>query len=177
MKISMILIIFLLIIITSGLVSANYFIDVNIPQEQTSIIPGSDIQANVKIIKISQNNLREDIDIKIRIIDENNNILIEKSKIIAIENEVNTLAEIHIPENVEIGIYKLEVEIGENRSSSGFIVESPKSNINKIIIYVLIFILTLSIIGFYFYNRKLNKLIKHIHKRVGIKDFIRRGRK
>ena len=56
-------------------------------------------------------------------------------------------------------------------------IDKAETNINKIIIYVLIFILTLSIIGFYFYNRKINKLIKHIHKWVGIKDFIRRGRK
>ena len=177
MKKKVVFFIFLFVLFISDFVSASYFIDVNIPSEYVSIHPGDSFQANIKIIRIPQGEIIEDINLEIKVRDKDGNILVEKSKIIAIGNEIVTTGDIHVPINLDFGVYNLEVEIEENKSGTFFIVENPKSKFDLFVIYTLILILLLSVIGFYFYNRKLNKLLKQIHKKVTIRDLVKRGRK
>ena len=168
-----ILCLFIIFLFLINITNANYFIDVRIPLEYLSINPGDSISANVKIVRISEDTGRDDYSIKARIIDNQGNILIEKDKVIAIENEVDTIISFGIPYNMEFGEYKIEVVVGDNKSSAGFIVENTGKELKIYLIYIKIIILLFFIALFYYYNRKLNKLLKHIHK-VSAKDLIKK---
>jgi len=164
---------FVVVLLLTNIVDANYFIDVKIPLEYLSVNPGDSISANIKIVKISGDTERDDYSIKARIIDKYENVLIEKDEVIAIEEEVDTVISFNIPTNIESGEYKMEVIIGDNRSSAGFIVEENSKGMKIYFVYSIIIILLFLVVAFYYYNRNLNKLLKHAY-RVSGKDLIKK---
>ena len=102
------------------------------------------------------------------------NKIAEKNKILAIGDEASTILSFSIPSSAEPGIYNIKVILNGDEKTGRFVVgKSSNQEINPYIIYILAFIFLCFFAVFYFYNRKLNKLVKHI-KRVRIKDVVKK---
>jgi len=153
---------------------ANYFISIDIPVEGLSVKPGEDLNVNVDIISIDGAEGRRDYNLMAYVIDEKGNKIAEKNKILAIGDEASTILSFSIPSSAEPGIYNIKVILNGDEKTGRFVVgKSSNQEINPYIIYILAFIFLCFFAVFYFYNRKLNKLVKHI-KRVRIKDVVKK---
>src|SRR3989344_5430379 len=136
---------------------ADYFISID--------MPGEDLNVNLDIISIEGSQGRKDYNLAAYVMDEKGNKISEENKILAIENEVSTIVTFSIPPYAEPGIYTIKVNLDGDEKTGRFVVEKPdEQNIKFYIIYVLIFIFLCFFAVFYIYNRKLNKLVKHIKK-------------
>ena len=176
MKLVKILIIMIFILTIMNSVKADFLIDLDIPIQHLSVKPGDDMSVNVKIINIGEISERNDYNLKMNIFDANDNKIYEKSKLIAIENEVNTLFEFNLPEKIEPGEYTAIINLNGNKKSAGFIVNSKNEYFNDYIVYWLILIGMVFLIVLIVYERKLNKLVKD-SQRIRVKDIIRRKRR
>ena len=156
---------------------ANYFISIDMPVESLSVKPGEDLNVNVDIISIDGTEGRKDYNLVAYILDEKGNKIAEENKILAIGNEVSTIVKFSIPLNAEPGIYNIKVILDGDEKTGRFVIkELDKQNINSYIIYILIFIFLCFFAVFYIYNRKLNKLVKHIRK-VSVGDIVKKRKR
>lgn len=169
----LLLVIFLVYINSSY---ANYFISIDIPVESLSVEPGEDLNVNVDIISIDGAEGRKDYNLVAYILDGNGNKIAEENKILAIGNEASTIISFSIPSNVEPGIYSIKISLNGDEKTGRFVVKEPdKQNINFYVVYILIFIFLCFFAVFYVYDRKLNKLVKHIRK-VSIRNVVKKRR-
>ena len=153
---------------------ADYFISIDMPAESLSVKPGEDLNVNLDIISIEGSQGRKDYNLAAYVMDEKGNKISEENKILAIENEVSTIVTFSIPPYAEPGIYTIKVNLDGDEKTGRFVVEKPnEQNIKLYTIYILIFIFLCFFAVFYIYNRKLNKLVKHI-KKVHIKDIVKK---
>lgn len=156
---------------------ANYFISIDMPVESLSVKPGEDLSVNIDIISIEGNEGRKDYNLVAYVLDEEGNKIAEDNKILTIENEASTVVKFSIPSNVEPGIYNIKVILDGDEKTGRFIIKEPdKQNINSYIIYIIVFIFLCFFTVFYIYNRKLNKLVKHI-KKIHIGDIIKKRKR
>lgn len=156
---------------------ANYFISIDMPVESLSVKPGEDLNVNVDIISIDGAEGRKDYNLVAYVLDKKGNKIAEDNKILAIGDEASTVVKFSIPSNAEPGIYDIKVSLDGDEKTGRFVVEEPdKQNINVYIIYILIFIFLCFFAVFYIYNRKLNKLVKHI-KKVHIEDIVKKRKR
>ena len=166
---------FLIFLLLISPVYAKFSININMPIEYLSIHPGDNISFEVNVIKIGEEE-KDDYEMSINILDKDNNRIAHKNKFIAIENEINTIVRLTAPSDIKPGEYKLEVVIGNDKSDVNFVVEK-ESLYNLNVIYFLVIIFAGFFIIFYLYDRKLNKLLKHIPKKVSMEDLVKRGKK
>jgi len=168
------MVIFLLILAFS--VNANIAVNIEIPASYLVVNPGDSMYVNLKLFKIGDSE-RNDYYIKVYVADEDNKVVLEKTREIAVDNEATTVVNFNLPENIMPGNYKIVVNVdNEKKASSEFVIEKKEANISSIAIYAIITIFLGFFIVFYLFNRKLNKIAKY-HNKVGIDSMIRRKRR
>ena len=176
MKLVRFLAIFLIMLVNSPFVSADIFFNAQIPESYLSVEPGGQVYANINIINSDGNIERMDYLVEGYIFDVYGNSLLEKRKSIAVQNRVSTSISFNIPEELKPGAYRLKAVMGGDEVSLGFVIEERAGKITErqIIFFILILLIIAFLALFYFYNRKINKLLKN-KKRVGVEDFVMFG--
>ncbi|MBU1135810.1 MAG: hypothetical protein ABIH55_03115, partial [Nanoarchaeota archaeon] len=129
----------------------------------------------VVIMKLTDIKLsgKSDIIINFKIIDEDNNILLERSETIAVENKANLLREFELPENTKDGLYQLEATLFYGNNYELKVVGSDTFNVKRVVVvnYNLIIIVLFSVIGTIIYIAFKQRKIKYIFMK-GIKNSI-----
>ncbi|MBI2449838.1 hypothetical protein HYV49_06105 [Candidatus Pacearchaeota archaeon] len=143
-------------------------VELEIPQRYKEISAGDDITFKVNIFNLGDVEA-DDVTLSYIIKDTNNNIILQDSRVFAIEKQASFLKDIHIPDYIKSGKYVLTAEVkylDTVTSSSSIITVKEKSkalflisDISKIIILLLVLISIFHLIYSHRFGKKLGSRI------------------
>jgi len=140
-----------LIVINVICISAVQVIDVNVPQE--TVESGDQVYVNVDINNFEDFVRRDDYVMGLVVLD-NDKIILEKNKTIAIDNHVKTTISFILPEDIKEGQYIVKVSIGEVESTTYFtVVLNEEEKFDVFYLFEILVILNLIWILFFLYKK------------------------
>jgi len=129
--------------------AAPFNLEIDLPSTYKSVSPGADIWFTLNILNLA-NTDRVDVTLKYDLVDEYNNVLVTKSKTVAVETQASFVADLKVPENAKLGNYYLKVNMnspqGEINASTSLKVVTSKSSLTIYYIIGAIVLLCLIII-------------------------------
>lgn len=128
-------------------------VEVNIPSGYTTVIPGEDVLADVKIYNLGAIE-RVDAEVKYEIRDEENNSIKIISDTVAVETQASFTKTINIPESTALGTYVLYVTVtyGGKVAGAGVFFEVAEQGVSareKVFIVVITLLAVISSIAVY----------------------------
>lgn len=166
----------IILILLVPFVYANTNLEVDIPQEYSSIHSGTKIVFTTKLLSL-QDLGRRDVTLKYEIINDKNVVVLTKSETVAVQTQASFVGNIQIPENLESGIYSLKITLisdseqnPETIASFSIVKEKTQDN-TKNYIYIGIIALTIIIILLLILKSKI--WIKHIKLKMKIKRIVK----
>ena len=168
-------IVFFLLVLPLGY--AKIVADIELPFGYLSVKPGDEVYADLKLIDIDSSGERADYMVRVFVIDESGKVILSLDKTIAINDRTDTVIHLALPYDTKPGRYILKVNVDGAETSTNFIVENAekqpvKSKSFNWFLWLVFIVLISFIVIIFYYNRKLNKLLKH-NKKISMEDFIK----
>jgi uncharacterized membrane protein len=112
-------------------VAAPFNLDIDLPDTYKNVNPGAEVWFTIKLLNLA-NTDRIDVTLKYDLIDENSNVLVTKTKTVAIETQASFVADLKVPDKTKPGNYyvlvNMDSPLGNSSSKASFKVVTSKSN-------------------------------------------------
>lgn len=168
------------IFIAVEVASPGALLDVSaeILKEYKKILPGEELQAEIKIFNLGSKS-RADVNVEYIIKDFDGSEILIEAESLAVETQANFLRKIHIPEDADYGRYLLYVKTtynGEIASASDRfeVVQFKVTNKEKIFIVTIVLLTILLALFAYYEIRERTKSMMGIRKKVSVKELIKK---
>ena len=111
---SLVALVLIILFISKGGVTGNvvesYNLEVEVPSEYSTVLPGTKVWFTTKILNLASVG-RVDVVLEYRLFDLDKNLLASRSETVAIETQASFVGNLEIPSNLAYGDYVLEVEM------------------------------------------------------------------
>lgn len=125
-------------------------VQIKIPGEFLSILPGEKIVANIRLFEVGEIG-KVDVEVEYKIVAEEGNEILRESEIVTVETQKSFLKTIVIPENAEEGNYIFHMKVtynGKIASSSVFFVVEKIAilNLTKILLFSILLLMVIIVL-------------------------------
>jgi len=152
--------------------SQAFNVEIDIPPSYQKVVEGTDMWVTIKMLNLA-NSERMDVSLKSDIVDKNDNVIVTKSKTVAVETTASFVVDLKLPEQLDPGDYYVVATVnstlGQSVSRTPFTVIKKSSNI--LIYYIIGSILLVMIMLFVLIKSK--PAIKDMQMRLKIKNLVR----